>query len=70
MCCFAAGTKKHYSAEAQSLDFAEGTESARQVINSWVEDQTNHKIQELLKPGILTPLTAMVLVNAIYFKGG
>lgn len=44
-------------------------EGSRQTINQWVEKQTNDKIKELLKPGVLKPDTDLVLTNAIYFKG-
>jgi serpin B len=59
----------HYRAGLQSVDYARATEEARQTINRWVEQRTENKIKELLKPGILTRLTTLVLTNAIYFKG-
>lgn len=49
-------------------DFA-ASEAARAKINSWVEGQTKERIKDLLPKGVLTPLTRMVLTNAIYFKG-
>jgi len=66
---FTTATRKHYAAEAQVLDFEKDTENSRTVINQWVEEQTNQKIKDLLKPGVVNDMTAMVLVNAIYFKG-
>jgi serpin B len=60
---------EHYGAGLRSLDFAGDAEGARQTINSWVEEQTQNKIRDLIKPGDLTPLTSLVLTNAIYFKG-
>jgi len=59
----------HYRAGLQTVDYAGATEEARQTINRWVEQRTEEKIKELLKPGVLTPLTTLVLTNAIYFKG-
>ena len=41
---------------------------ARQKINSWVEGQTKERIKDLIPDGVLTPLTRLVLTNAIYFK--
>jgi len=62
-------TKKFYLAEPVSADFSKQFESERQQINSWVMQQTQDKIKDLLPDGSLDTLTRMVLVNAIYFKG-
>ncbi|HID99264.1 MAG TPA: serpin family protein [Thiotrichaceae bacterium] len=58
-----------YQAELKSVDFQTAFEAARLKINTWVEEQTQDKIKELIKPGMLSSLTRLVLVNAIYFKG-
>ena len=50
------------------MDFGQAVQSAT-AINQWVEEQTNNKIQKLIDPESLGPLTKLVLVNAIYFKG-
>ena len=50
------------------MDFGQAVQSAT-AINQWVEEQTNNKIQKLIAPESLGPLTKLVLVNAIYFKG-
>lgn len=52
-----------------SVDFRNETEAARIRINSWVEDQTNDRIRDLIPRGALNNLTRLVLTNAIYFKG-
>lgn len=51
-----------------SLNFAESEKSA-QTINQFVEEKTNGKIKDLIKPDQLDADTRTVLVNAIYFKG-
>jgi len=62
--------KQKYSSELQPLDFGKGGgEEARGIINNWVGDKTNQKIKDLIPSGALSPLTRLVLVNAIYFKG-
>lgn len=61
--------KKDYQAEAQSVDFAKAPEAARNDINSWVGKKTDGNIQDLVDAGEFTPLTRLVLCNAIYFKG-
>jgi len=65
---FLAMTKLHYGVLITGVDYRD-TEAARQRINAWVEEKTEHKIEELIPPAVLNPLTALVLVNAIYFKG-
>jgi serpin B len=62
-------TRNNYGAGLQQVDFMGATEAARQTINAWVEKETRDKIKELLKPGVLTGDTRLVLTNAIYFKG-
>ena len=57
-----------YQAAMEEVDFTE-TEATRGLINTWVEDRTNDKIEELIKPGIISSDTVMVLTNAIYFAG-
>uniref|UniRef100_A0A3P9C3A7 Serpin B6 n=1 Tax=Maylandia zebra TaxID=106582 RepID=A0A3P9C3A7_9CICH len=66
---FLKGTKKHYNAELESVDFKGNAEEARVHINSWVEKQTQDKIKDLLSQDAVGSLTKLVLVNAIYFKG-
>lgn len=62
-------TRDFYTAGFKQVDFVKDTELTRQTINGWVEEKTKDKIKELIKPGILTGFTRMVLTNAIYFKG-
>jgi serpin B len=58
-----------YGAGFRPVDFKTSPDAARAVINQWVEDQTNKKIQNLLGPGTVTSATRLILTNAIYFKG-
>jgi serpin B len=37
-------------------------------INNWASEQTEGRIKNLLPPGVITPLTRLILTNAIYFK--
>ncbi|XP_034416114.1 leukocyte elastase inhibitor-like isoform X2 [Cyclopterus lumpus] len=66
---FLSKTKEHYNAELESVDFKTGAADATVNINSWVEEQTQGKIKELLLQGVVDETTLLVLVNAIYFKG-
>jgi serpin B len=62
-------THKSYDAGLEEVDFRGATEPARKKINHWVEEHTQDRIKELLKPGVLDSNTCLVLTNAIYFKG-
>jgi len=58
-----------YGGKLKELDFVTAAEQARRTINAWVEKQTNDKIKDLIRPGVLDAMTRLVLTNAIYFKG-
>jgi serpin B len=59
---------RDYDAGMYLADFANDTEGARVAINDWVEEKTEGRIQDMIPPGLLTSMTRMVLVNAIWFK--
>ncbi|XP_009999203.1 PREDICTED: ovalbumin-related protein X-like [Chaetura pelagica] len=61
--------RKLYRAGVEMVNFKTAPDQARQLINSWVENQTNGQIQDFLEPGSVDLETVLVLVNAIYFKG-
>ena len=58
--------KKHYNAEVTSLDFS--APETLDIINGWVERNTNGRIKNLVKP-IDLEVGLMLLINAIFFKG-
>jgi serpin B len=62
-------TQTNYAAGFHPVDFVKDPEKVRQTINQWIEQQTGDKIKDLLKPGVVTAATRLVLTNAIYFKG-
>ncbi|XP_061851384.1 heterochromatin-associated protein MENT isoform X2 [Colius striatus] len=59
----------YYNAKPQAVNFKTAAEQARALINSWVGNKTERKIQDLLPAGSVNTHTVLVLVNAIYFKG-
>ena len=61
--------EQHYGVRISAVDYAGDSDGARIQINAWVEEQTENKIRDLIPSGVLTALTRLVLVNAIYFKG-
>ena len=62
-------TRRAYEAGLAEVDFRGAPGKATEIINRWVEKETNRKIQDILPPGLVTSNTPMVLTNAIYFKG-
>jgi len=60
--------QERYAAHPHLVDFVTKPEQARRKINSWVEEQTNQRINNLIPQGLITRLTVLVLCNAIHFK--
>ncbi|KAF7014016.1 hypothetical protein CFC21_028046 [Triticum aestivum] len=58
-----------YGAEASTVDFRGDPEGSRQLINAWAARATNDLIDSVLGKGSVSPLTRVVLGNAVYFKG-
>ncbi|KAK1646841.1 hypothetical protein QYE76_064646 [Lolium multiflorum] len=58
-----------YKAEASTVDFRGDPNGAVGLINTWAERVTNGLIDSVLGPGSVTPLTRVILGNAVYFKG-
>ncbi|KHN80292.1 putative serpin-like protein [Toxocara canis] len=65
---FMAVIKSKYAGQLQAEDFRQATAVANKI-NTWVEDQTNSKIKDLVKPDVITEDSRLILVNAVYFKG-
>ncbi len=57
-----------YGAGLRVVDYVDQPEDARLAINRWVENETEQRIKDLLQKGSITPLTRLVLTNAIYFN--
>lgn len=55
-----------YGSALHLVDFVEQAPAARAEINDWVAGHTSNMIRELLQPGAVHPLTAMVVLSAIY----
>jgi serpin B len=57
---------KYFEADTKIVDFKE--QASLNQINGWVNEKTNGKIPTILND-LPDPLTRMMLMNAIYFKG-
>lgn len=60
--------KTNYSAPLESVDFSADPPNAARIINNWVDQETHHRIQNLLPDGALDAATRLVLANAVYMK--
>ncbi|MBN2440874.1 MAG: hypothetical protein JXJ04_06000 [Spirochaetales bacterium] len=58
----------HYGAAMNTVDFISEPEPCRLLINSWVSEETENRINDLIPEGAISPVTRLVLTNAIYFK--
>ena len=66
---YANRVEKYYGGKAANLDFVKESEKSRETINSFIAEQTNNKIKDLIPSGFLHEMIRLVLTNAIYFKG-
>jgi serpin B len=66
---FIAQLEDSYGAGLEQTDFINAPEDSRDDINTWVEEQTEDRIQDIVPEGAITSLTRLVLANAIYFYG-
>ncbi len=57
-----------HGSDVEPLDFAGDSDGSRDVINGWVDEQTEGLIPDLLPSGFLTGDTVLVLTDALYFK--
>lgn len=59
--------KTYYDSKVAKVDFV--SNAGVNTINQWVSDQTQNKIEKLFEENSTDELTALVITNAIYFKG-
>ncbi|XP_078044374.1 serine protease inhibitor 3/4 isoform X4 [Augochlora pura] len=61
-------TENYFKSKTELVDFAQSSQAAN-TINSWVSEKTNNRIKDIITSGDVNQDTALVLVNAVYFKG-
>jgi len=57
-----------YGAGMRQVDYKTAYQAARAAINRWIAEQTRDKIPELIPADVLSEMTRLVLVNALYLK--
>lgn len=58
----------NYGAGMHIVDFVDQPQQSADLINGWVSDQTEGKIEKLVPVEAITPATVLILTNAIYFN--
>ena len=61
-------TRSTYLADAQTVNFSDEDDGVKRI-NDWATEKTNAKITEVITKKDVNGQTAMVINNAIYFKG-
>ena len=61
-------TRSSYLADAQTVNFSDEDDSVNRI-NDWAAEKTRDKIKKVIRPENVNTDTAMVINNAIYFKG-
>ncbi len=63
---FYKNNRDYFNAQVEEVDFNKAATVGK--INDWVNEKTHGKIDKIIN-GPINPLTMMILINAIYFKG-
>lgn len=58
----------HFKSGIETLNFTDPQGSA-QIINSFVSNKTNNKIQKMIESNAIDANTGLILINALHFKG-
>lgn len=61
------GIQDFYLTPVEEVNFARDGQRIVRVVNRWVEEKTRGMIRKVIEN--VDPMTAMVLLNAVYFKG-
>src|SRR5699024_5380476 len=64
------GLAAHFGSGVYEVDFTDGAarEEGRERINSWVEDATHGRVEDLVPEGTLTEDSRLMLVDALHLK--
>jgi serpin B len=66
---FMSALSQEFAAGVWQVDFRKDPSEAVAALNSWVSANTRGRITKLFDPSAITPQTALILANAVYFKG-
>ncbi|XP_066600177.1 alaserpin-like [Prorops nasuta] len=61
-------TENIFMSTTENIEFAKADAAAKKI-NQWAAAHTQNRINEIVKPDEFSPLTTLVLLNAVYFKG-
>lgn len=58
-----------YGARLEEVDFGVSTIEICNELNAWIAGRTGNRIQSAIEPSMIDSATAMVLINAVSFRG-
>ena len=58
-----------FNTHIENLDFKNNPKNCSEIINSWIEKNTNGLIENMQSSSSINRNTRMIITNAIYFKG-
>ncbi|KAH0945079.1 hypothetical protein HN011_004170 [Eciton burchellii] len=58
----------HFYSDIELVNYSKSQETA-DIINNWCKEKTNNRIDGIVRANDLNPSTALILANAVYFKG-
>ncbi len=60
--------KQYFKAGVQSVHFQNDGQKILKMINNWIREKTNNKIEKLFEKEIESS-TQLIIINVIYFRG-
>jgi serpin B len=61
--------REKFDSEVEVVDFEKNKSGAVKKINKWIAKKTGNKIKEIVNVEMIDEGSALVLINALYFKG-
>jgi len=61
--------RKYYGSSAERLDLMGDPAGSAKKINAWAAETTKDRIRDVVSAGDITPLTKLIITNAVYFNG-
>ncbi len=64
---FAQDVSTCFFGKLSELDFVNAPAESLEIVNDWVAEKTENKIEDLIQPSMINKYTRLILTNAVYF---